>query len=152
MSITSVPVPSAWANETALDGVDLIAKDELVGVPFLITAAWFETNKNGVEYAYVEGETGDGTPFTINDSSKVGVRQQVLDYLARIGKDDARESGEVVSFRLVIPRGLRVSEFTAKDERGREKAAKTFFLTTAGTRRGTATEPAKPAARATAKK
>ncbi len=128
-------LPAAWNDATALEGVDLVAKQELIGVPFLITAVWFETNKSGVEYSYVEAEHADGTPFTFNDSS-TGVRAQLIEHLERIGKGDAREDGTVLPLRLVVPRGLRVSEFEVTDERRRTKMAKTFYLTTAGVRRG----------------
>ncbi len=152
MSQFATHMPNAWANETALDGVDIVAKQELVGVPMLITAVWFETNERGVQYVYVEAEDGNATAFTFNDSSS-GVRAQIIEHLDRLGKADVVETGEVYPLRLVIPRGLRVSEFEVKDERNRIKLAKTFYLTTSGTRRGEpaaapakkTTRPARPA-------
>lgn len=139
-------LPAAWSNETALDGLELVAKQELVGVPFLITAVWFETSKTGVEYVYLEAETVNKEYVTFNDSS-TGVRAQVIEHLERIGKADVKDDGSVYPLRLVIPRGLRVSEFEVRDDRGRMKMAKTFYLTTSGERRGPSGETPPPAAK-----
>lgn len=125
------PVTQWGSDVDILDGLDLLDKAELVDRPFLIESVWFETGQRAVEYVYVQGQFEDGTEFTFNDSSS-GVFKQIESYLAK--KDHKPEIGQVVPLRLVIPRGLRFSEYEVKDERGRDKRAKTYYLTTSGKR------------------
>jgi hypothetical protein len=84
-----------------------------------------------VAYVYVEGEQEDGTTFTFNDSSS-GVRDQLEKFLAGMGKAELLD--EWVDVSIVAPKGLRVSEYPVKDERGRERMSKTYYITTAGRR------------------
>lgn len=150
MSVTS----TAWGTGTEeLQGLDLVDKAELVGKPFMITAVWFEQNQRDVDYVYVEGVHTGGDTFCFNDSSK-GVKVQIEQYLSNKGIAP-KPLGEVhEGLKLVIPRGLRVSQFTVLDERGREKQAKTYYLTTNGKRAGTSSTTATsqpPAKRVVAK-
>lgn len=127
-----------WGTDVVeLEGVAPRDKAELLDVPFLMTGVWFETNARGIEYVYVEGRLADGETFTINDSS-TGIKAQVEQYLASIGKVPA--PGEIVDLNVLISKGLRVSEYEIKDERGRDKKARTYYLTTNGKRTTTDTK------------
>jgi hypothetical protein len=132
-----------WADGAdELDGVALLDKAELVGVPFLITGLWFQPGANDVNYVYVEGVTKEGEEFTINDSS-TGIRAQLTEYLGRSGR--LPEAGETVALRLLVSNGLRVSEYDVMDK-GRTKKSRTHYLTTSGKRR-VPSEPVKPVAK-----
>jgi hypothetical protein len=126
-----------WGTAEELTGVDLLDKAELVGIPFCITAAWFTENQRGIEYVYVEGMKEDGTVFTFNDSSS-GVKAQIENILKNRGIDAVPTEDAPYDFRLIIPKGLRKSEYEVKDERQRTKIAKTYYLTTNGQRIATA--------------
>lgn len=127
----SDPKPvTPWGSDVdILDGLELVDKAELVGKPFLIESVWFQTGARAVEYVYVQGQYENGAQFTFNDSSS-GVYAQVESYLSLKGHKP--EIGQPVPIRLVIPKGLRYSEYEVKDDRGREKKAKTYYLTTSG--------------------
>jgi hypothetical protein len=123
-----------WGSDVdVLDGLNLKDKAEIVGTPFLIESVWFETGQRAVEYVYIQAQFEDGTQFTFNDSSS-GVYRQIESYLA--AKGHKPEIGQAVPLRLVIPEGLRFSEYEVKDERGRDKKAKTYYLTTSGKKAG----------------
>jgi hypothetical protein len=115
-----------------LGGMDLRDKAELVGRPFYITGLKLTVNERDIAYVWVEGEFEDNQePFSFNDAS-TGVRAQLMNYLASEKRADVLN--EWTDCRIFIPRGLRVSRYDATDERGRTVQAKTFYLTTAGTR------------------
>lgn len=139
---TSVNVP-AWGTSTEeLAGIELVDKAELVGVPFCITAVWFTENQRSIEYVYVEGMRQDGTVFTFNDSSS-GVKTQLEAILKNKGIAAVPTEAAPYEFRLVIPKGLRKSEYEVKDERQRIKMAKTYYLTTNGVRTAPAAKAGK---------
>lgn len=125
----SKPVTPWGSDVDILDGLELLDKAELVDRPFLIEGVWFETGARAVEYVYVQGQLENGRQFTFNDSSS-GVFRQIESYL--LTKGHKPEIGQTVPVRLVIPKGLRFSEYEVRDERGREKKAKTYYLTTSG--------------------
>ena len=131
-------IPAHWNDTPVLDGLAIVAKSELVDVPFRITGVQFETNpKSEISYVYVDAEYANGETFTFNDSSS-GVRAQVIEYLKTLNRDSVVDTGEYEPVSLVIPRGLRFSEFDVKvaDEKGRfvDKTARTYYLTTSGKR------------------
>jgi hypothetical protein len=131
---SSVQFPEAWADAEELSGYDLVDKYELIDVPFLITNVRFETNKRGINFVYVSAQTADGSAIMFNDSS-TGVRQDIVTYLAEKGRDAAVDTGENVPVRILVRKGLRVSEFeTPVEERGRTvmKKARIFYLTKSG--------------------
>lgn len=131
--VTTPNLPAEWTESEQLDGLDLIDKAELVGRPFRITGFYFEMTDKGIGYVYVDAEDTDKNTFTFNDSS-TGVRAMLVKYLKDKGDDSPVDSGVYQNVSLVIPKGLRVSEFTVKDERGRDKQARTYYLTTSGRR------------------
>jgi hypothetical protein len=132
---TTVPPPAdgpvtPWGRDVEiLDGVQIRDKAELVERPFLIETVWFETSTRAIEYVYCQAQFENGESFTFNDSSS-GVYRQIESYLA--SKGHKPEIGQEVPVRLVIPEGLRVSEYDVRDDRGRDKKAKTYYLTTSG--------------------
>lgn len=133
-------LPDSWSAVDNVDGEDLVNKAELVDVPFMITALWFTENERGISFVYVEAERTDGTWFTFNDSS-TGVREQLVNHLKNRQLDAAVDTGDVLNIEIVCPRGLRFSEFDVQVEnpqtrRLETKKARTFYLTTAGRRRG----------------
>jgi len=138
-------LPRAWQDEAMLDGLDLTPKAELIGVPFRITGASFRTgggnNADGAGYVVcdIDAEFADGRTFTFNDSS-TGVKAQIVKYLSENGHGDKVDTGEYVEFSIVIPKGLRDSEFDTTDERGRPKKGRTFYLTTSGRRTKTGSD------------
>lgn len=127
------PTTTMWdgAETEVLDGLDLIDKAALVGKPFKMTAFKLSVGARDVAYAWVEGVDADGNQFVFNDSSS-GVRAEVMDYLSKKGRGDVLD--EWFDVAIVAPRGLRYSEYDVKDERGRDKRAKTFYLTKSGRR------------------
>lgn len=119
-----------WGAAETLDGLEIRDKAELLERPFLIESVWFEVGSRNVEYVYVQAQFENGETFTFNDSS-TGVRAQIEAYLK--SKDRNPEIGQVVpALNLIIPRGLRFSQYEVTDERGRNKLAKTYYLTTSG--------------------
>jgi hypothetical protein len=138
----SANVPGVWGTAEELTGIELVDKAELIGVPFCITAVWFTENQRSIEYAYVEGMRVDGTVFTFNDSSS-GVKAQIESILQGKGVDTVPTEEAPYEFRLIIPKGLRKSEYEVKDERQRTKIAKTYYLTTNGQRTAATANAAK---------
>jgi len=126
---TDGPVTPWGRDVEILDGLNLVDKSDLVGRPFLIESVWFETGQRAVEYVYVQAQFESGEQFTFNDSS-TGVFRQIESHLTKKGTKP--EQGQTVPMRLVIPNGLRVSEYEVRDDRGREKKSKTYYLTTSG--------------------
>jgi hypothetical protein len=112
--------------------VDLLDKAELIGVPFLLTGIKWTINDRDIIIVWVEGEREDHSTFTFTDTS-TGVRAQIEAYAAVKGiSTDA--NGDWHDVRLIAPKGLRVSTYTVKDERQKDREARTYYLTTSGKR------------------
>jgi len=125
---------TAWGTGQAevLAGVDLKDKAELEGVPFCMTGFKFTVNGQGIGYVYVEAEfEPDGERFMFNDAS-TGIRAQVDTYFGNKGVKV--ELDKWYDVQIVAPRGLRVSRYEALDGRGKTVQAKTYYLTTSGSR------------------
>jgi hypothetical protein len=135
ITMTKPTLPSGWNAADQLDGLDLVDKGELIGKPFRITSVSFEENARGVSYVYVDAEDANTNGFTFNDSSS-GVRAQLVAHLTRIGQDKIIDTGDALELSVVIPRGLRMSEYEVKDDYGKTKKARTYYLTTSGKRAG----------------
>lgn len=132
--MTTPVIPPVFQDFDVIEGFDPVDKATLVGVPFGITAVRFRTSERSVVFAEVEIINADGEPAAMIDSSS-GVRDQLRVYMH--GKNmDVSATTEWQDVRLFVPNGLRVSEYEVKDERGQDKHAKTYYLTTkARTRR-----------------
>lgn len=134
MAITAIPQTTAWGTGEAevMAGVDLKDKAELEGVPFCMTGFKFTVNAQNIGYVYVEAEfEPGGARFMFNDAS-TGVRAQVDAYFA--AKEVKVELDKWYDVKIVAPRGLRVSRYEAMDGRGKPVQAKTYYVTTSGTR------------------
>lgn len=129
----NIDVPAQWADATVLDGVDLIDKTALVGTPFLITGAKFTVNARDITMVWVEGELSNGDTFTFNDSS-TGVLAEMSEYVKRVNNGETPALDAWTDLRVICPRGLRVSHYTVKDERNKDRAASTYYLTKSGRR------------------
>jgi hypothetical protein len=150
--MSDVFIPNDWQNDAVLDGLDLIDKNEIVGETFRIIGCRFENNKDNVSLCYIDGERTDGTQFTFQDSSSTGVRHQVVTYLKMHELDAGIDTGEYIEFRLVAPKGLRVSRYDApvrgangQPIPGKTRPASTFYLTTNGRRGGASASTSTPA-------
>lgn len=122
-----------WAGNDAelIGGADLRDKAELIGVPFKITGVSFQRNDRQVESVTVEAEDQNGEEFDFYDSSTSGIKQQIVTFLSLKGIEVDYTSGELHDVNIVVPKGLRVSNFTVMVA-GKEKAAKTYYLTSGG--------------------
>ena len=131
---------TAWGSDAAevLAGVDLVQKAEMVNVPFLITGVKFTHNPNSnIGYVFVEFETSPGGERRMFNDSSTGVRQQLEEFAGVKGWAGAKGTIELDKWydtRVLCPKGLRVSEYDTKDERGRDTRGRTFYLTTSGGR------------------
>jgi hypothetical protein len=130
---TPADLTAIWGEDVeVLAGVDLLDKSELIGVPFLLTGVKFTVNDRSIVIAWIEGERQDHTPFTFTDTS-TGVKAQIEAHCQAKGiSTDALD--EWNNLRLVAPNGLRVSTYEVKDERGKTREARTYYLTTSGAR------------------
>lgn len=131
---TGAPTPEddLWATAEVLAGVDVLDKAELVNVPFVVTGIKITVNSRDIVTAWVEGQRRDRTKFTFIDTS-TGVKAQVDNYLAE--HDLAGTLDEWINIKpFIAPRGLRVSNYEVKDERGKTRPARTYYFTTSGER------------------
>lgn len=134
MVANSKTAPLTWDDADALAGLEVEDKPNLVGVPHLITGYKFTHNaKRNISYVYCEFETTPGGERkNYNDSSATGVRFQMEEF------HDSKNSGKPFELekwydtRLLVPKGLRRSEFDMKDERGRDIKGFAFYLTKTG--------------------
>jgi hypothetical protein len=130
-------LPANWSNDEMLDGLDVLDKGELVNVPMRLTGVTFRANDSGVEFAEIDGERADGSTFTFQDTSNTGVKAQIKAYLTEKKIEIDPDSGEYHAFSIVIPRGLRLSEFektvTVAGKTNTVKA-RVYYLTTSGKR------------------
>jgi len=128
------PAPATWDDAETLTGMDVEEKANLIAVPHLITGYKFTYNeKRRISYVWCEYElTPGGERKVYTDASATGVRFKMEEL------HDAKHPGEPFELdkwydiRLLVPRGLRRSEFDAKDDRGRDVKGQAFYLTTPG--------------------
>ncbi len=135
--MTTENLPASWNTGDMLDGADILDKGELVGVPFRLTGVTFRSNDKGVQFAEFDGERADGSTFSFQDTSSTGVKAQIIAYLAAKGVDHVVDSGEWHDFSIVVPRGLRLSEFDKSVVNAGKSSvvkARVYYLTTSGVR------------------
>lgn len=107
------------ASDVIGDGFKLLEnKDQLIEVPFLALSWDFHQGDHG-EFASVKVVTRDGQKYVVNDGS-TGIRDQLMQFTA----DTNRYGG------LFCMKGLRRSDYTYTDDKGEEKAARTYYLDT----------------------
>jgi hypothetical protein len=128
-----------------IKGADLKAKEDLVGIPFIITLARFNQGKGKSDFVSLEAVTADDQAIVLNDGS-TGIRRQVVAYLTAKGLidpgrgdeggQDSRydkpaaawvkggdQSAEGFPVKLVASRGLRDSAYDYQGE-----IVHTFYL------------------------
>lgn len=118
--------PAGFEGFEVLEGFDPIDKAELVGKPFGITGVRFRQNERKVTFAELEIVTPGGERLGFQDSS-TGVAAQITTYLTQ--KKITMADGEWADIKLFVPRGLRVSSYDVVDANGKDKQAKTYYLT-----------------------
>lgn len=128
------PVTTEWNGEMTevMGGLDIRDKAELVGLPFRMTGFKPSLGARDIAYMYVEAEDRDGNKFTFNDSSS-GVKAQAEAFLTS-RPDIKADADGWFNLSIIAPRGLRFSEYDVKDDRGKDKKARTYYITTSGTR------------------
>lgn len=130
-----------WGGETleTLGGMEAVEKPNLIGVPFVITGYKFTHNPTrNIGYAWVEFETTpNGERKYFYDSSATGVRFDIetIHFAKHPELAGELKLEEWYDLRLLVPRGLRESEFDTKDERGAKIRGRAFYLTKVATGR-----------------
>jgi hypothetical protein len=123
--------PTTWDDAETLTGLDVEDKPNLVGVPHLITGYKFTYNEGRkISYVWCEYElTPGGERKNYNDSSATGVRFAMEEFHNAKNPGKPFELETWYDTRLLVPKGLRRSEFDTKDERGRDVKGFAFYLT-----------------------
>lgn len=135
----AVTTPTTWEGTEAevLDGVDLVDKSTLEGVPFLITGICNHIGAEERLYAQIEftlsADPEDLEARQMFQDSGKGIRDQVDSVF--LMRDKAGLLEEWIDVRIKCPKGLRPSEYETTDERGRPVKGITHYLTTSGRRR-----------------
>ena len=129
-------VPAAvgeWGGEQieTLAGMEVVDKPNLQGVTHLITGYKFTYNTaKRISYVWCEFETSPGGERkNYNDSSATGVRFQMEEFHNAKNPGKPFELDTWYDTRLLVPQGLRESEFDTKDERGNKVRGRAFYLT-----------------------
>lgn len=114
------------ASDALGDGFALVKeKDSLIGVP-LAFIMWSETSADAPgslgEFGFIAARviTQDGRKLVITDGSGTGINMQLRQFSA----DNGRSGG------LVAKNGLRRSDYTFTDDRGKEQSASTYYVDT----------------------
>lgn len=98
-----------------LDDTDVVSKEELVGIPFIITEWEAKTGELGT-YVVIRAVTQSNNRIVFADGS-TGIKDQLLAF----GIQDKP---------ILIHKGLRVSNYTYEDEEGKRIPASTYYLDT----------------------
>lgn len=103
---------------TKVKETPIVDKDELVGVPFIITGVAIREGDHG-PYCQVAFLTADGEVGKFSDGS-TGVLAQL---------DPSQNEGAPLRLPIDVPGGLRVSRYQYEDPKtGKETPAATFYL------------------------
>jgi hypothetical protein len=95
-----------------LDDTSVVEKADLVGVPMVITA-WRQKASDMGEYVIVNAATPNGKVVFADGST--GIKEQLIKF-------------DVVGKPIVVPKGLRRSDYTYKDDEGKAIPATTYYL------------------------
>lgn len=130
-------LPADWAEVESFAGHNPTDKADLIDVPFMILGAEIERNDNrNYDTMWVYAIDRNGNEFEFSDASS-GIREQVRGILIEKGLSPTPGEG-FQSFKMVVPRGLRVSEFKAAvtddngNPTGKTRTASTYYLTGSG--------------------
>lgn len=132
-------LPAEWLESAdVLSGLELEYKPNLIGIPLLVIGCRFELSSvTSAQLCYIDAQTLDGRKVTFQDSS-TGVKEQIKTYLNTKGLDAGIETGEYIPFKLIAPKGLRVSKYDrpiktpAGIATGKTQPAETYYLSTNG--------------------
>lgn len=103
------------------NGFGLVASDrksQLCGKGFVLTHWRFSKGSFGF-FTTLFGVTTDGVKFITNDGSS-GIRDQLVEFSSRTGRFGG----------MLVPRGLRVSEYEYETDEGVKIPASTYYLDT----------------------
>ena len=103
-------LPAEWNQEVeeGIETIDVIDKDDLLGVPFLVTSIRITEGDFGLMAAAMI-ETAAGEQFVLVDGS-TGIFRQLVGWLAKHRDRDELELG-TWDVRFVARKGLRVSRY-----------------------------------------
>ena len=113
-------------------GMEVVDKPNLLGVTHVITGYKFTYNESRkISYVWCEFETSPGGERkNYNDSSATGVRFQMENFHEAKNGGKPFELDKWYDTRLLVPQGLRESEFDTKDfATGRPVKGRAFYLT-----------------------
>lgn len=127
--------PESWGDMTdvkSFGGHNPTDKADLIGEPFLVIGAEFEKNENrDYDVVWVYALDSNGTEFEFSDAGS-GVRETIRAEFESREKPATPDTG-FFAFRMLAPRGLRVSEFKARNpETGKMQAASTYYFAGSG--------------------
>lgn len=102
-------------------GFDLVEdKNDLIGKHFVILEYKFNAGKYAEDFVSMMIITKDGRKLILNDGS-TGIREQM-----KMIDKTAQAEGAMVAIN--VRKGLRVSNYTYVDDKGKETPASTFYL------------------------
>lgn len=110
-------------NITDVDEISLVDKDTLINKPMIILA-WNFSQGNFGEFVAVKVRTADGL-YVFTDGS-TGIYEQIARYQERLIASDGWD--KFVASGMMVPKGLRKSEYTYTDEDGKEVPAVTYYI------------------------
>lgn len=123
------------AEQVLGDGFSVTTdKKSLIGVPLYIMEWMFHEGKYQRDSEEGAQETGEFVGARIVAQTVKGLKKLIInDGGSGIYKQLKELSDSQNVFKdLYVERGLRVSEYTYKDSKGKEQPAKTFYLDTSG--------------------
>jgi len=137
---TDITTPvGEWGGEQieTLGGMEVVDKPILAGVTHLITGYKFTYNATRkISYVWCEFESSPGGAKKVyNDSSSQGVRFQMEEFHAAKHNGESFELDTWYDTRLLVPQGLRESEFDTTDNRGAKVRGRAWYLTLVNTGR-----------------
>lgn len=95
-----------------LDDTEVVEKENLIGIPMVITD-WVRKMSDMGEYVVVRAATPNGKVVFADGST--GIKEQLIKF-------------SIDGKPILVPKGLRKSDYTYKDEEGKAIPATTFYL------------------------
>jgi hypothetical protein len=124
LASAGVPVESIDAYG---DGAQMAEKANLIGVPMLLTSWSFAESDYDKEsvFVIVKAITDQDVKVIFVDGS-TGIRAQLWNITEERSANGVE--GDAAYSGLICPRGLRVSEYTYTDDKGKSIPASTYYL------------------------